>query len=365
MRHESFDPKTIEALRKSWGPVLGVWEGYANDDEIRFRGSSGGASTAISLYCLERGNVAGILQIGTSPDNALENSTVMSCNRDELLRCTGSRYSPAAPCKEFDLIKNGPGEYVFVGKPCDIVALRKAQAIDPLLKEKVFAAISIFCAGTPSTDGTSAVLKALDADEDKVEEFRYRGCGWPGVATAKMKDGTDARQMTYEQSWGQILSKHVGLRCRLCPDGTGEFADISCGDPWYREIEPGESGRSLLLARTEIGKEILKKVASSGYISIEELQADKLSGSQKGLLAKRQNMWGRLFVLRMLRIPVPVYHGFALLSNWLDLPFGRKVNSFGGTFRRAIQRKWRKQVNRNVDASPNIPLSSCDGEKNI
>ena len=33
-------------------------------------------------------------------------------------------------------------------------------------------------------------------------EIRYRGCGWPGMMTVRIKSSNQTRQMTYEQSWG-------------------------------------------------------------------------------------------------------------------------------------------------------------------
>src|SRR4051812_23517425 len=43
-----------ESFEKEWGPVAGIWEGAAADADIRYRGSSGGALTAISAYCVEK-----------------------------------------------------------------------------------------------------------------------------------------------------------------------------------------------------------------------------------------------------------------------------------------------------------------------
>ena len=60
--------------------------------------------------------------------------------------------------------------------------------------------------------------------------------------------------MSYMESWG-FLQRYRPYRCYLCPDGTGELADLSCGDPWYREILEDEPGHSLVVVRTERGKE--------------------------------------------------------------------------------------------------------------
>src|ERR1035437_5003299 len=34
-----------DSFTKEWGPVVGLWEGYATDPEVRLKGSSGGALT--------------------------------------------------------------------------------------------------------------------------------------------------------------------------------------------------------------------------------------------------------------------------------------------------------------------------------
>ena len=128
----------------------------------------------------------------------------------------------------------------------------------------------------------------------------------------------------------------------MCPDSTGEFADISCGDPWYRQIEPDEPGRSLVLVRTERGHRILRRAMEAGYIELERVQPEVLAASQKSLLNKRQNLFGRLLAMRILRVPVPNYRGFPLFRNWLRLPAIKKTRSVLGTFRRIIKRRlWR------------------------
>ena len=343
--HQPFNSETIPELHQAWGPILEIWEGYASDSEIRYKGSSGGAVTALALYCLESKRVGQVLHIGSDREKPLRNVSVLSKNREEIVQHTGSRYSPAAPCQNFDWIENADSQTVFIGKPCDVAALRKAQALNPALKEKVNLAISIFCAGTPNSNGTKQILNDMEVNTNQVSDIKYRGNGWPGETTVTSKGRDEySCQMPYERAWGQILSNYVSLRCRLCPDGTGEFADISCGDPWYLEIEPDEPGRSLVLVRTERGREILHKAIEEDYIRIEQVEPNVLSRSQKALQRRRSDLWGRLLALRTMRIPVPHFEGFYLFSNWRDLSAGKKFRSIAGTFKRIIQRNWTKPL---------------------
>src|SRR5262245_66136373 len=107
-------------------------------------------------------------------------------------------------------------------------------------------------------------------DPARIKSVRYRGNGWPGKASVRVSSpngGEEIRELTYQQSWGEILEKHRQWRCYVCVDHSGEFADISVGDPWYRPIPPGESGQSLVLVRTERGRQILQGAMKAGYLT--------------------------------------------------------------------------------------------------
>jgi coenzyme F420 hydrogenase subunit beta len=336
------DTKYIQALHSGWGPILEVWEGHAADPDIRYCGSSGGAATAIAIYCLERGDMQGVLHVSPALAHPTKNISGYSKTKAELLAATGSRYCPASPCADLGLIEKASGSSVFIGKPCDVQGLRKAQALRSALAAKAGLAISIFCAGTPSSVGTRELLKSVGVNPKDVAGLRYRGKGWPGDFEVTYKD--DARtkkQLSYKDSWG-FLQKYRPYRCHLCPDGTGEFADISCGDPWYREIGEGESGHSLILVRTEKGRDILRGAINTDYIKADLADPSILERSQQNLFNKRAAVWGRLLAFRFFGLSVPRYEGFPLFSNWLTLSLSDKARSVFGTMRRIVQRKYWK-----------------------
>jgi coenzyme F420 hydrogenase subunit beta len=330
------DSKSIER----WGSYIELWEGYASDPEIRLSGSSGGLCTALSLFCIEQGIAGGVLHIGHSSENPLKNKSFRSSTREELIARTGSRYAPAAPGEGLKLIEEATDRSIFVGKPCDVAGLTMAKVLRPELARKTALAIGFFCAGTPSTNGTMEFLKKSGVDPEQVAGFRYRGMGWPGMATADFKNRELAPfKTTYSDSWG-FLQKYRPFRCFLCPDLTAELADISVGDPWYREVGEGEPGRSLILIRTKVGREIFHSAMKHAYITAEPTTPDIIYRSQKNLLGKRQAIWGRLVAMRLLGIPTPKLEGFHLFNNWIDLPFREKIRSILGTMRRIIQRNY-------------------------
>lgn len=339
----------IGELADQWGPVLAIWEGHAADPEIRFTGSSGGGLTAISLYCLEREGMHGVLHTKADEQRPYLNKTTMSHDRSALLAAAGSRYSPASPCEGLLQIENAPTPCVFVGKPCDVAAVQKARQDKPALHARVGLTMACFCAGTPSTNGTMEMLRQMGvAHPETVTELRYRGKGWPGKTVAVYTDAGRKMQAnyTYEQSWGNILQKYRQWRCYICPDHTGEFADIATGDPWYKPTDEAAGGRSLILARTINGRRIIEGAISTGYLVAEKVDPALLPASQPNLLKTRARLWGQLLALGLLRAPAPSYPGIKLFAPWWNhLTSKEKIHSVLGTIKRVYLKKITRQLN--------------------
>lgn len=322
-----------------WGPVLGVWEGYAADSQIRFEGSSGGAATALALFGMERLGMHGTLHIRARDDVPYLNKTVFSVDRGELLAGAGSRYAPASPCDGLSQVESSSGPCVFIGKPCDVAAIHKAIELRPQLAEKIGLTIAFFCAGTPSTAGTLEMLRQMGVEDPaSVESLRYRGRGWPGMATVAYRDHENAlqrRELTYEQSWGDILQKYRQWRCYICPDHIGEYADIAVADAWHRSVRDHQPGRSVMIARTPRGKAILEQALEKGFLEAESVSPDILPLCRPGQAQYQGGLWARVQTLRMMGAPVPKYIGFGLFGLWRSkLSIGEKIHSILSTVKR-------------------------------
>ncbi len=337
-----------QELFDGWGPVYAVWEGYAADSAIRHGGSSGGAATALALFCIEQKKFSGVLHTAANDRIPYLNQTVMSTCRSELLARTGSRYAPASPAEGLDRIEKAESRCVFIGKPCDAAAVQKARSLRPELDSRIGAVIAFFCAGVPSLKGNLDLLKANGIGEpSSLESLRYRGNGWPGMWTASIRNESgerDARQMTYADSWA-YLQRYRQWRCYICPDHSGEFADIAVGDPWYREVQAGEAGKSLIVARTLLGLELVRAAASKGYIVLESEDTSLLPKSQPNFLVSRGNLWARLIVLRLLGAAVPRYRNFSSFRYWLsELTAREKLQSFSSTVKRVFSKRLRLPI---------------------
>ncbi len=343
--HDYDKAAVLPELHKGWGPVLEIWEGWASDQDVRFEASSGGAATALALFGLEHDGAGGVLHIAARADVPTLNETRLSRTRAEVQAATGSRYAPASPCDSLDLAEASDAPVVFIGKPCDAAAVKKARALRPALDEKISVTIAIFCAGAPSTQGTHEMLKVMGFDDPlAVDSVRYRGRGWPG--RARGVQGEREESLTYHDSWGKVLQRFVPWRCRICPDHTGEFADISVGDPWYHgSIPEGEVGRSLVIARTARGAAFLKRAREAGALELEPRGPEALTRSQPNLLHVRGAVFGRVLTSRLLGAAVPRYRGFHVFDAWLKhLSLKQRAQAFYGTVKRVFTKGLRTRM---------------------
>lgn len=252
------------------------------------------------------------------------------------------------------LIEDAGGDCVFVGRPAEVASLSKARLIRARLDRNVGAVFSFFCAETPATQGTMDLLARLDVDSDSLESLRYRGQGWPGNFSPVLKGRSEpAALMPYSESWS-FLQRYRPWAVHLWPDGTGELADIVCGDPWYISPDGKNPGLSLVVVRTARGKDIVRGAIEKGYIELSSAEPWKLVRSQKGLVAKKGAVWGRLLAMRLLGLPVPRFSGDNLFRCWLGLSIVEKAKSILGTARRIIQRKLYRPYT--VDGQKGLPV---------
>jgi coenzyme F420 hydrogenase subunit beta len=327
-----------------WGPIVSTRVGASTDLALRHQAASGGALSAILLHLLETGRVDRAVQTAASDIYPLTNMTITSLDREDVVRAAGSRYAPSAPLSNLMSELEEPGKFALVGKPCDIAAARMLARSDPRIGEKIPFMLSFFCAGVPSIHGTHAILEKLGVKEADVSRFRYRGEGWPGRATAILKDGTE-KSLSYIESWGDILSKRVQFRCKICPDGTGGFADVVCGDAW-RGNEQGyplfeeQEGRSLIIARTESGENLVRSALLAGCIRAEPLSIEEIQQMQPSQANRKRLVLSRLLALLVLGRQAPVFRGFNLVRAAGMASPGANLRSFLGMVRRILGHRY-------------------------
>lgn len=313
------------------GPIHGIWEAWATDSATRHLGSSGGTLTALAAWMVEEGHAHQVTG-ARSDEDPRKTVSVSITTREQALASAGSRY---APCSNAAMPEATDPNGAFIGKPCEATALR-ALAIDRAVEAPLL--MSFFCAGTPNQDATHSLVRELGIpDAATMKDLWYRGRGWPGNFTAVPEHG-DPVSTSYKDSWGRALGPTVQWRCRLCPDGVGESADITAGDFWRADKEgyPNFSegaGISVLIARSARGLDMIRRAADDGVIQLAPMNIDDVLKVQPYQVQRRRYLVGRLLGTLLTGTAVPRYRGFGLIKFTLRSP--RRVwHEFRGTVRR-------------------------------
>ena len=333
-----------EARHPHWGPWRTVMTGYSTDPELRFRGSSGGAITALAIHALRTGQVDRVVHVLPDPSNPTGNRVVCSSDESEIAAGAGSRYAASSPLGDIDAILSDGGSIAFIGKPCDVSALKLLGLSDPRVGRHVTIMLSFFCAGVPNARAAANILAAMGLATEDVTKFRYRGEGWPGRAVAETRTGGIAH-MSYARSWGEFLSPHVQFRCKICPDAVGGSADIACADAWYGNAQgypdlEEHDGRSLILTRSERGERFLEDAVGKGVLETAPLEIGEIDKMQPSQAMRKQLVRARSAALALSGRPTPCAEGLMIDDAAGHAPFWLQLRNFLGTLRRVL---WTRQ----------------------
>ena len=327
----------------AWGSMKAIAEAWSSDEQIRFKAASGGVVSSLALYLLEKKKVDAVFQVGVCEDSYLYNELKISRTREDVMRNSQSRYAPAMVFnKIIQYLDANADTYAFIGKPCDIAAARNLVSTYPKYAKRIKYYISIFCAGMPSYEATKITWKQ-SGHIDAPISLKYRGDGWPGNFSAAFKDGTKY-EITYNESWGTVLNRHLPYRCKICPDGIGMLADIAVGDSWdtkdgYPDFTESQ-GRCFCMIRTEAGQSLMKEAEENGYIIVQKLDIDTIKEKQQYQYERRKLTGWRLLPLQLFTLGLLNFKGLGIMKQAKELDFRKGINNMKGALIRLIKVTW-------------------------
>jgi len=289
-------PETM--IDNVWGPWIRIVRAWAGDPKTRFEGSTGGVLTALAKFLLSEQRVDFILHVKASDKEPTFGKRYLSFTEADVLKAVGSRYGPAAPLIDIDQVLARGRLFAFIGKPCDIAALRNLARYDERVDELVKYWLTPVCGGFMSPPSTDNFLSRSGVNRNKLISLRYRGQGCPGPMQIETLD--EKKELHYLDYWGDDESTwNLPFRCKICPDGIGEAADIAAADTWIggsptREGSKSDPGTNAMVIRTAAGLELLEAAAKSGAINIEyDITPDDMSLYQPHQMHKKYAAYDR------------------------------------------------------------------------
>ena len=126
----------------------------------------------------------------------MRTETVMSEDGASVVRSTGSRYGPATPLASIMDALDRDEPFAFVGKPCDVGALRLLAREDSRVARRCKAMLALVCGGAPEFRKTGDLLEELGLREDEISLLRYRGYGNPDAPGSKPATAAHSKRPT-------------------------------------------------------------------------------------------------------------------------------------------------------------------------
>lgn len=323
-----------------WGSMKAISEAWASESEIRYKAASGGVVSSLAIYLLEQHKVDAILQVGVGNDNYLYNELKISRCREDVLSNAQSRYAPALVFNRiFQILNSTKESYAFIGKPCDIAAVRNIIRIYPNYASRIKYCISIFCAGIPSYEATIKTWQQSGRQDEPIK-LKYRGDGWPGNFMAEFCDGCKY-ELSYNESWGTVLHRYLPYRCKICPDGIGMLADVAVGDSWntkdgYPDFADSE-GRCFCMIRTDIGLRLMSEAYADGYIISRDLELNTIEEKQPYQYQRRKYIGWRLMPLQLLTFGMLKFKGLGIMKQARKLDLKEGINNMNGSLKRIMK----------------------------
>jgi len=292
------------------GSYSNCYLGHSNDAEVTSVSSSGGIVEQVLIYLLENRLIDYALTARAARENPLMPESSFASTREEILSSSGSKYCPVATDVALKKIMAEDKKFAFVGLPCHIHSLRKAERVFKGLRGKIVLHIGLFCGHTVNFDGTFLVLKKLAVSENEVARLRYRGNEHPDHMLIELRDG-QRKKIRFNRNWNAYWNLFAPffftpVRCLMCPDHFNELADMSVGDAWLQELRNSSTAESIVVSRTEIAEKTLVDMRTRGLLTLKLLSQEKVKASQAfSLNFKKENLPGRLSFFRALGKSTP------------------------------------------------------------
>lgn len=293
------------------GRVLDAFVAWSADESVRCAGSSGGIVSQLIISAMEEGLIDGAVVCRSDNNDPFYSRMMLVKSREEVLKAAKSKYAPSTMDAALQKLLREPGKhrYVVVGLPCQVASVKAATNRMPGLAEKIICCIGLFCGRVVSANLGRLQVALLKINTGDVGSIEYKGKPWWNWDFKVIHKSSACITKTpfRNTAFAKIMDQRFFTQqaCLLCPDALALSSDISCGNAWFSSYAGQGDGKSLLLIRSERGRDFIKSAWNRG-----ELITDLIS---PGLVLEAQPhaRWiydsvNAQFLLRVkLSLPVP------------------------------------------------------------
>ncbi|MFO8058061.1 MAG: Coenzyme F420 hydrogenase/dehydrogenase, beta subunit C-terminal domain [bacterium] len=248
----------------------------SSEEKNRESGQYGGTVSSVLIHGLSSGLLDGAVLAGDSGRYSLLPEPVLARSAEDVLACTGSKYTACPSLKILGQALNQCEKLAVVGRPCQVTALRKRMVCEPEIKDRIALVIGLFCMWSLNYKQLVAHLaEKMDLEKAQRMDIPYNRF------VVFTKEG--AADLEYEP----IKELH-NRTCDICFDFTSELADLSVGSTEWKE------DWNTLITRTEKGEQAVNSAQEAGMLNLEPLPDDRVELLKQASLGKKQRVLNEL-----------------------------------------------------------------------
>lgn len=294
---DRFLPQTAHRNHKI-GKHTQVFAAHVAEADFRRRGSSGGIGSWLPAELLRLGKIDGVIHArrverkeGLDPFFRYG----ISRNEEEIRKAAHSHYHVVELSEVLKEVAATPGRYMFVGIPCMVKAMRRAQLQSPELRERIAYSMALICGHLKSIHWAVSLGWGVGIAPEDLEaiEFRVKSEGIPAKAYyfgARKKGDVDYSVHDSADIVGGKFNLGAMMpdACNYCDDVVGETADLTIGDAWLPRFAFDWRGKNMVVSRSFELDEVISNAAGEGRIVIDDMTAAEAADAQAGGFRQRR-----------------------------------------------------------------------------
>jgi len=279
-------------FNKTLGYHTSHFVGSAADEEERLMSASGGLGFWLLRQFLQSGMADSIICAGRGHDQEkLFHYTIFNdLSSDTLVR--GSVYYPMECSAVIRAVLEKPGRYIIVCLPCVAKAIRLAQKVKPVLRDRIIAVVGLVC-GQQKSKAYTNYLASLAGTDDRIEGVRYRGKDSAHPANNfffGLKDSSGTERRVYWREGASLAWNNHWFTlpaCNYCDDVFAETADAVLMDAWLPNYDKDYRGTSLLLSRCSAIDTMLLEGCTRKELVLAPIPIADIVNAQDGVIKKK------------------------------------------------------------------------------
>lgn len=270
------------------GRFLSTYTARVDSDSSLMSSSSGGMTSWIVAELLKRGDVDGIIHVGSTGETPIFGYRI-SHSVEEVMEHRKSMYHSTSFDDAMRTIQGNGLKYAFVGVPCFVRGARLAASADPELSSQLKFFIGLVCGHMKGSGYAESMAwqKGVAPDEISKIDFRIKD---PSEGSRGYKFGVkahgddefriDAPRNLVGGNWGHSVFQPEA--CNFCDDIYAETADVALGDAWLPKFESDWRGSNVVVSRNARIDAIVQEGSDSGALVKESLDVDSVARAQAG-----------------------------------------------------------------------------------